>query len=342
MIFMAEMGDKSQILAMTFANKYSIKKVFIGLFLGILLNHILAVFIGSQLNQFIPINVITFAAGILFVVFGLYSLRLSKDDGLEIKETKFGPIITIAILFFVGELGDKTQLAAITLSSDAQFPLIILLGTVLGMMFTSILGIFLGIKFGRKIPVVYMKLLSSFVFVLFGVLKITDNSMEFSVTINGILLLFVGASYGLLLYKFVKNEQSNDSLYILTASRLKRTYQILSIKLEDICLGTTQCGSCEGNGCLIGYTKNVVAQVLDNKEVNMEYIENKTKKDFNEGKVYEALDIILKIVKKDFNNPKYKVLHNVRNNFERILFNETIQTNSYTEYSKILNKKRGN
>lgn len=319
MIFMAEMGDKSQILAMTFSTKYKVKKVFIGLFIGILLNHMLAVFIGSQLNQYFPIEMITLLAGILFVIFGLYSFRLDTNEAEELKETKYGPIITIALLFFIGELGDKTQLTAITLSSEAQYPLVILTATVLGMLFTSMFGIFLGIKFGRKIPVKYMKLGSSLVFLIFGILKISSNTMNLDTMLIQSIIVLVLVIYALLLIFYIKNYSRKESLYIRTAIELKRTYQLLSIKLESICLGSSHCGVCSGNRCLIGYTKNVIKDLLNDKEVNLEYIENKTIKDFDETKVREALAIVMEVLNKDTQNPKYNDLHKVRKIFQQIL-----------------------
>lgn len=339
MIFMAEMGDKSQILAMTFSTKYKVKKVFIGLFIGILLNHILAVFIGTQLSQFFPIELITFIAGILFILFGLYSLRLDTNESVEIKETRFGPIITIAILFFIGELGDKTQLAAITLSSDAQYPLIILAGTVIGMMFTSMFGIFIGIKFGRKIPVLYMKVLSSVVFILFGVIKVLDNTMNFSSIVVQLIIATSIIFYIVLIILFFITHRKNNSLYIRTAVNLRIAYQVLSIKLDDICLGTQHCGVCSGNKCLIGYTKNIVKDVLAEKEVSLEYIESKIVKDYNPSKIREALTIIIDVLKNDFSNPKYATLHNVRNNFETILYGSSVNAETYAEYKEILETK---
>ncbi len=341
MIFIAEMGDKSQILAMTFATKYNVKKVMIGLFVGILLNHIIAVFIGSQLSMFIPLNVVTFLAGLIFIVFGLFSLHIKTDDEIKVKETKFGPIITIALLFFLGELGDKTQLTAITLSSDATYPFIILVGTVSGMLLTSILGIYLGIKFGRKIPVVYMKLASSFIFVLFGVLKVLDNTIAFSSSVITIIVIVVLLSYTTLLIHFIKNERNKNSLYVRTASKLKSTYHLLSIKLEDICLQETHCGSCMGGKCLIGYTKEVVRNAMEGKTVNVHYSSNMTIKDHSKTKVFEALDIVIETLKDDFDNPKFEPLHEVRRNFEKIVFGEMIITTTYQEYKVLYNQKRG-
>src|SRR5690606_22932798 len=147
---MAEMGDKTQILAMAFATQYQVKKVLMGVFLGSLLNHGIAVALGSYLSSVIPINTIQIIAGISFVGFALWTLKNDDDDEEEgDSKGKFGPVFTVAMAFFIGELGDKTQLTAITLSVDASYPVFILLGTVSGMILTSSLGIYVGSKIGN-------------------------------------------------------------------------------------------------------------------------------------------------------------------------------------------------
>lgn len=147
------MGDKSQLLAMTFATKYKLKIVIPGVFLGILLNHGIAVLVGNYISRFIPINYLSFLAAFVFILFGWMSLRIEEEESGEDQSLKNrGPILTIAITFFLGEFGDKTQITAMTLASEAANPFIILFGTVSAMMMTSILGIFVGMKIGKKVP----------------------------------------------------------------------------------------------------------------------------------------------------------------------------------------------
>jgi putative Ca2+/H+ antiporter (TMEM165/GDT1 family) len=139
LIIMAEMGDKTQILAMAFATRFKVKSVLLGIFAGSFLNHGLAVILGAYLSKFIPVNTIQIIAGFSFIGFALWTLRAEEDDEEENTRENFGPMVTVAIAFFVGELGDKTQLTAITLSSDANYPLFILLGTVSGMVISGAL-----------------------------------------------------------------------------------------------------------------------------------------------------------------------------------------------------------
>ncbi len=171
LIFAAEMGDKTQIIAMTFATQYKVKEVLVGVFLGVFLNHGLAIVLGRYISRLIPMGWIELIAGIMFVIFGLLALKEEKGESSGNKKV-FGPIITVALAFFIGELGDKTQLTAMTLAAEGNYPFFILAGTILGMIVTSGLGIFVGNKIGEKIPDIFIKVISSLVFVFFGTLKL--------------------------------------------------------------------------------------------------------------------------------------------------------------------------
>jgi putative Ca2+/H+ antiporter (TMEM165/GDT1 family) len=161
LIFVAEMGDKTQILAMAFATRFPVRKVLIGIGLGAFLNHSLAVVLGSYLSRLVPINTIQMIAGAAFVGFALWTLKHDKEEDEEEPSFKFGPVATVSLAFFLGELGDKTQLTAITLAADAKYPLMILAGTVSGMIATGALGIIIGKKLGDKIPELGIKLLAA-------------------------------------------------------------------------------------------------------------------------------------------------------------------------------------
>jgi len=172
LVFVAEMGDKTQIIAMTFATQYTVAEVLLGVLIGVVLNHGIAIALGSYLSEIIPMNLIQIIAGAIFVVFGILSLREGKEDDEKENKKKYGPIATVAVAFFVGELGDKTQLTAMTLATEGRYPIFILMGTTLGMLATSGLGIFVGSKIGEKVPDILIKIISSFVFLFFGTLKL--------------------------------------------------------------------------------------------------------------------------------------------------------------------------
>lgn len=171
-IVLAEMGDKTQLLAMAFATRYSSHKVLIAVFLATLVNHSLAVAVGHFLTTVIPMEIISFIAALSFILFGLWTLRGDKLEGEDKKETKFGPILTVGIAFFLAEMGDKTQLATISLAVEYQNMLSVLMGTTLGMVVADAFGIIVGVVLKKHIPEKVIKVVSAGIFILFGAVGI--------------------------------------------------------------------------------------------------------------------------------------------------------------------------
>jgi hypothetical protein len=108
-VVLAEMGDKTQLLAMAFATRYRPHKVLIAVFLATLANHSLAVIVGHFLSVVIPMDIISLVAAVSFVVFGLWTIRGDALQGEEKRESRFGPIATVGIAFFLAEMGDKSR-----------------------------------------------------------------------------------------------------------------------------------------------------------------------------------------------------------------------------------------
>ena len=152
MIFLSELGDKTQLLAMAFATKYPWKKVMFGILVATILNHFVAIAAGIYLHSFIPKDIVELVASIAFIVFGLWIL---KDDelGNEAEKNHFSIFWTVAIAFFLAEMGDKTQLATVALSAQIGADMLsILVGTTLGMLVADGLGILLGATLHKYVP----------------------------------------------------------------------------------------------------------------------------------------------------------------------------------------------
>lgn len=333
LIFFAEMGDKSQILALTFASRYKLRNVIIGISLGIFLNHSLAVLLGVFIPDLINISYLSFIAGLVFIVFGLTSLQ-TTDEVKDVKKSKVGVTLTIAFAIFIGELGDKTQLSTIVLASETSYPFLILATTVTAMILTSMLGIYVGIKFGSKIPEFILKLVSSAVFILFGFLKIFNNIPDF---IDSMIYIYsftavVLVTYGFLIYRFRVNYDSSQSLYKRKAEELKNYYLYIKDKLEDICLGEKVCSSCQGNFCLLGYIKVVVRNTLNHKPIKTVDLSTKVRKDYDRTKIKEALDITLKVLMDHWEYSEYHNLHEIRKSLELLLYGIVIESKTYKEY----------
>lgn len=169
-VTLAEMGDKTQLLAMAFATKYKASKVLIGVFIATVFNHALAVAVGNYITRWQGAQVwIQGIAALSFIFFGLWTIRGDKLDGEDEKKSKYGAIVTVAIAFFIAELGDKTQLATIAIAAKfPSSPVAILMGTTTGMLIADGIGIIIGVVMGKKIPERTVKLVSAAAFILFG------------------------------------------------------------------------------------------------------------------------------------------------------------------------------
>lgn len=167
-VVLAEMGDKTQLLAMAFAARYSAHKVLLAVFLATLINHALAVAAGNLLTVFIPLEIISFLAACSFVIFGLWTIRGDRLEEDDKRQGRFGPLITVGVAFFLAEMGDKTQLATISLAVQYRSVFNVLLGTTLGMVAADAAGIIIGIVMRKHLPEEAIKNISAAIFILFG------------------------------------------------------------------------------------------------------------------------------------------------------------------------------
>jgi putative Ca2+/H+ antiporter (TMEM165/GDT1 family) len=143
LVFVAEMGDKTQLMLMTLAARYTVTQILAGILLGVLLNHGAAVYIGCFISNLTEEYLMQLFAGIIFIIFGIITIVCEERDEKE-KHYNLGPVITTALTFFLGEMGDKTQLTCMTLSMDARYPLIVLSGSVAAMLAIGFVGIIIG------------------------------------------------------------------------------------------------------------------------------------------------------------------------------------------------------
>jgi putative Ca2+/H+ antiporter (TMEM165/GDT1 family) len=172
-ITLAEMGDKTQLVALAFATRFSAKVVLAGVFAATLLVHLFSVAIGEILGLTLPTFWISIAAGIAFIGFGAWTIRGDEvDDAEKEVEHKFGPFMTVAITFFLAELGDKTMLATITLASQIQDFIPVWLGSTLGMVIADGLAVIVGTVAGRRLPERVIKITAAAVFIITGLVTL--------------------------------------------------------------------------------------------------------------------------------------------------------------------------
>jgi putative Ca2+/H+ antiporter (TMEM165/GDT1 family) len=179
-IFVAELGDKSQLMAMTFATRYKVRHVLIGITLATAIVHLASVGIGAWIGDSFADSqdTISIVAGIAFLLFAAWTLRgdeLSDDEAQKASRSQGAAILAVAVAFFLAELGDKTMLATITLATqEGWFGTWI--GSTLGMVAADALAIIAGAMLGRHLPERIIKFGAAAAFLVFGVLLILEGS----------------------------------------------------------------------------------------------------------------------------------------------------------------------
>ena len=144
-VFLAELGDKTQLMTMSFAVKYKPSVVLFATFVAIASLNLLSVGLGQALGKVLPIFWVNLVAGIAFVIFGLLELRPEKEEKAEEGKPKhLGPFLTIAIAFLMAELGDKTMIATFAVATREHNFFQVWLGSTIGLFSCNALAIVAG------------------------------------------------------------------------------------------------------------------------------------------------------------------------------------------------------
>ena len=184
-IFFAELGDKTQIMILSFSTKNKIKNILLGISIGTLFSHGLAIIMGSKLgnisdtNFSFYLNLFTAISFILFGIVGFISMFFKKTSNnntskpnfvSKLKNIKINYIFIIAFCIFIGELGDKTLLSSIGLGIQyPNYKLALILGSLLGMTSSNLLAILLGKLLSFKCNSKILNIISNCLFIVFGI-----------------------------------------------------------------------------------------------------------------------------------------------------------------------------
>ncbi|TAN39450.1 MAG: TMEM165/GDT1 family protein [Nitrospirae bacterium] len=173
-VVLAEMGDKTQLLAMAFACKFRWQTVMWAVFVATAANHLLAAAAGSYLTTLVPLATIKIAAAASFIIFGLWTIRGDTLEG-EDKKYHYSPFWTVTMAFFMAEMGDKTQLATVALAVKYNTIIPVWMGTTVGMVISNGFGIIVGNVMGRHIPERAIKWGAALLFIAFGIYGLFEN-----------------------------------------------------------------------------------------------------------------------------------------------------------------------
>ena len=176
-ILLAELGDKSQLMAMTFATRYRTITVLAAITAATAVTHLLSVVVGSALGAALPTDAISVVAGIAFLIFAGWTIRgdeLTDSDTARAERSDRSVFWTVALVFFLAELGDKTMFATVTLAADND-AVGTWIGSTLGMVAADALAIVVGRQLGARLPERIVKVGATIAFVVFGVYLIVTG-----------------------------------------------------------------------------------------------------------------------------------------------------------------------
>jgi putative Ca2+/H+ antiporter (TMEM165/GDT1 family) len=179
-IFVAELGDKSQLMALTFATRFRPWPVLIGISVATAVVHLVSVVIGYGMGAALPTGWISLVAGLAFLIFGGWTLRgdtLTDAERGKAERATGSAILAVGGAFFLAELGDKTMLATITLATQHGW-LGTWIGSTAGMVAADALAILVGRLLGRHLPEKIIKYGAAVLFAIFGIWLIAEAIIE--------------------------------------------------------------------------------------------------------------------------------------------------------------------
>jgi putative Ca2+/H+ antiporter (TMEM165/GDT1 family) len=171
--FVAELGDKTQIIILTLAARHGFKQVFIGAAAAFALLNLLAVSVGVLLYRVLPEEIIKYSVSAIFIIFGILSL-LPQREKYEAEETKErrGPILSSFLLVGLMELGDKTQLSLVALTAKYSQPFSVFIGGTLALWLASLIAALIGAGLGKMISQLWLRRISGIIFIAFGIINL--------------------------------------------------------------------------------------------------------------------------------------------------------------------------
>jgi putative Ca2+/H+ antiporter (TMEM165/GDT1 family) len=177
LIFLSEMGDKTQLLAVSMASRYNHKTIFLAVSSAVIVATAIGVTLGLVIFSFIPILWIRVAASILFIIFGIWTLIEREEEEEEEGEIKSNQnIFSKAFsLTFVVEMGDKTQLTAIALTASYGAPVEVFIGAALGFVFVTAIGVWLGKWLGDRLEQRVLTLFGGVLFIAIGIFILIES-----------------------------------------------------------------------------------------------------------------------------------------------------------------------
>ncbi|WP_402719997.1 TMEM165/GDT1 family protein [Janthinobacterium rivuli] len=167
---LAEIGDKTQLLAFLLATKFRKPlPIVLAIFVATIANHAFAAAVGAWITSMLGPDVLRWVLGVSFLAMAAWTLIPDKLDEDETKLAKYGVFLTTLIAFFMAEMGDKTQVATVALAARYHDIYSVVLGTTFGMMLANVPAVYLGDKIANRVPLRLVHGIAALVFAVLGV-----------------------------------------------------------------------------------------------------------------------------------------------------------------------------
>ena len=139
--------------------------------IALTISSIIAVIIGFILSATLPVEIITYVSGFLFLILGIFTLVNSNSETVDTCDNS-GTLFGMFSLVLVSELGDKSQIATLALAAQSPFPIMIFIGAIVGFFIVNSIGSYAGTSIAERIPIKTVKRVVGAIFILFGILVI--------------------------------------------------------------------------------------------------------------------------------------------------------------------------
>ncbi|MFH1821871.1 MAG: TMEM165/GDT1 family protein [Methanobacteriota archaeon] len=166
-IALAELGDKTQLAAMTLSAKYRAVSVFAGAMLAMALVDGLSILVGSALADFFSAQIMGLVGAAIFIGFGIRNLISKEDEEVKVRSGKSAVLTSFSMVAMM-ELGDKTQFSVIALAAQYNAPVLVFLGMMLAFALLMGMGVIVGYKLVKFVPKRYLKIFTGALFIIFG------------------------------------------------------------------------------------------------------------------------------------------------------------------------------
>lgn len=186
LVAIAEIGDKTQLLSFVLATRFRGQHwpIIAGIFAATIVNHLLAALVGDSVARALNPDTLRWILGLGFLAFAAWALVPDTLDESRQNVSRHGAFLTTLVLFFLAEMGDKTQLATVALGAKYASLILVTLGTTLGMMAANVPAVLVGEKLAQRFPLGKMRFVAAALFALFGILILLK--VNFGLGLGGI------------------------------------------------------------------------------------------------------------------------------------------------------------